>query len=96
MKHLINPDLKPRLLYEIYKDIKQSNKDIYNKLVKLTNTKNISKQHFRAVEKQSFTLNCIKQNIYNLLCDKLNNGKVIQEHLIKQKLEEYENNKRNS
>ena len=91
MKHLINPDLEPKIIYRLYKDIKQTYKFIYNNnLVKLYGK--VSKDYVDAVERQLETLSNIKKDLYNLLCDKLNNGKVIQEHLIKQKLEEYERN----
>jgi len=91
IKNIININLEPRLIYEIYIDIKHTSNVIYNRLVVLNNDKKeVPKDYYNSIKKQNNTLNGIKQNLYNLLCDKLNNGKIIQEHLIKQKLEEYE------
>lgn len=90
MKNMINKNLPPSSLYELYKSIKNIEYGYYSNLVKLRNDLNTTIKHYQIIEKELNIISDIRQDIYNVLCYKLNNNKPIQEHLIKSMVEDYE------
>lgn len=90
MKNIINRDLSPSSLYELYKSINNIKHGYYSKAVKLRNDLNTKIKHYQIIERDLNNISDIRQDIYNVLCYKLNNNKPIQEHLIKSMVEDYE------
>lgn len=88
-KNILRIDLSIMELYELYTSSSLLRKKSYDKLVEIRNAKALNDEYFKSYNKAHELADNLYHDIYRKLCDAINEGKPIAEHLIKQKVQDF-------